>query len=142
MNEKTRKKIVFAVLIIAVIWGYFNYERPEKPVVNPTPSKITRAAADSPQKTTLAGDLIEEKNTAAWGSDPFRIKNGKQVTRQGGNWVVTGILYHEITPLAYINRTPVCVGDTIDNARVKKIEKNYVTLQYNGQEVKIYFAEG
>ncbi len=142
MNEKTRKKIVFAALIIAVIWGYFNYEHPEKPVANPTLLKVTPTATGSPHKTSLAGDLIEEKNAAAWGNDPFRIKNGKQVTRQGGNWVVTGILYHETTPLAYINRTPVRVGDTIDNARVQKIEKNYVTLQYNGQEVKIYFAEG
>ena len=32
--------------------------------------------------------------------------------------------------------------DTIDNARVKEIERNYVVLNYNGSDHKIYFAEG
>ena len=83
-----------------------------------------------------------EKTNRNWGTDPFRIKNGKTVIRQGGKWIVTGILYNTATPLAYINNTPLQIGDTIDNARVKEIERNYVVLNYNGSDHKIYFAEG
>ncbi|MBN1213729.1 MAG: hypothetical protein JXA92_14240 [candidate division Zixibacteria bacterium] len=142
MNEKIRKKIIFAALFIAIIWGLFNYEWPTRPEeADVAPAALPSVAGMTRQKS-LTPEVVEEKTNRNWGDDPFRIKNGKQISKQGGNWVVSGILYNTATPLAYINRTPLQIGDTIDNARVVNIEPNYVVLNYNGSDHKIYFSEG
>ena len=142
MTEKTRKKIVFAALIVAVIWGLYNFQWPQPPKTDPISPAAAPAGARTTLPNTLAPELVEEKTNTNWGSDPFRIPNGKSVSRQGGNWIVTGILYNTAVPLAYINRTPMRIGDTIDNARLTDIERNYVILNYNGSDHKIYFSEG
>ena len=134
MNEKIRKRIVFAVLFIAIIWGLFNYEWPTRPET----TDVAPAAAPSVARVTLQNalsrEIVEEKTNDNWGRDPFRIKSGKRVSKQGGNWIVTGILYNATAPLAYINRTPLRIGDTIDNARVVDIEPvsyTHLTLPTN-----------
>jgi hypothetical protein len=142
MTEKTRKKIVFAALFIAVIWGLYNFQWPQRQKIDPVSPAAAPAGARMTQPNTLTPELVQEKTNGNWGSDPFRIPNGKSVNRQGGNWIVTGILYNTTAPLAYINRTPMRIGDTIDNARLMDIERNYVILKYNGSAHKIYFSEG
>jgi len=142
MNEKTRKKIVFAALFIAVIWGLFNYEWPTRPETTDVAPATAPSVARVTLQNALSPEIVEEKTNRNWGPDPFRINNGKRVSKQGGNWVVTGILYNTTAPLAYINSTPLRIGDTIDNARVVGIERTHVVLKYNGRDHKIYFSEG
>ena len=142
MSEKTRKKIVFAALFIAVIWGFYNFQWPQRPQTDSVSPTAAPASARNTQLNTLAPELVKEKTDTNWGSDPFRTSNGKSVSRQGGNWIVTGILYNARSPLAYINRTPLRIGDTIDDACLTDIKRNYVILNYNGSDHKIYFSEG
>ena len=142
MNDKLRKKIVYACLALAVIWGFYNIDFNDESV----PEEQTRAAGavlkSNPVLETVTPEELAAKENLDWGQDPFRTKVYSRRAKPAGQWVVSGILYNKTSPLAYINAQPVRKGDTVDNARVIDIEKDYVTLEYGGSKQKIYVLEG
>ena len=150
MSESTRKKVIAGVLIVAVIWGYFNL-RPaakDKPVAS-RPSAAAVVPNPTPQvQAPPAPKLvnIEDKSKEPWGTDPFRV------TRKAGNtdptpykarkWLLSGILYNAHSPAAVINKKHVTIGDIVDDAKVLKIDKKAVTLEHNGSKMTITVTKG
>jgi hypothetical protein len=52
-------------------------------------------------------------------------------------FVLNGIMYLEGSPRAIINDSMVEAGDTVDGARVVKIDKRNVLLEYNGAQLSL-----
>ena len=142
MNENLRRKIVYACLILAVVWGVYNidFKKDTAPIEQ---TQTSRSEINRTQDTeSLSTSAIEEKKLLDWGQDPFRTKTTIRRTKPAGQWVLSGILYNKTSPLAYINAQPVRVGDTVDRAKVIEIEKDFVTLEYGGNKQKIFVLEG
>ncbi|HVP07491.1 MAG TPA: hypothetical protein VMS71_06580 [Candidatus Acidoferrum sp.] len=153
MTESTRKKIIYAALVGAVIFGAYNFTIGKKKLtIPPTGSESTPSTV---QAAVISASAAEIENRAArpWGRDPFgsgpapvvhRIVQSSTVTPGAPRptWVLSGVVYNEQHPLAFVNRKAVGVGDTIDQARVVKITKNKVTLEYNGNHFDIFVAKG
>jgi hypothetical protein len=53
------------------------------------------------------------------------------------DYVLNGIMYLEGAPRAIINNAMVEEGDTVDGAKVVKIEKRTVVLQQNGYDINL-----
>ena len=142
MTEKTRKKIVYLALVAAVIWGAYNFSGHRGTTEITAPGTIQPATAGPAH--AHAGQLPNTSIEAdrPWGSDPFRLKRDGTVSRSGPSWVLTGIIYNQTSPLAYINRKAVREGETIDSATVLKIERKSVTLKYQGNEFTIRVSRG
>ena len=151
MTEATRKKVIAGVLVVAVIWGYQNLAPKDS---NP-PAERAPAAAQVQAQTQIKPTVkpavvpklvnVEDKSKEPWGSDPFRtVKTAVRArqNKQPAGWLVSGILYNDRTPVAIINKTPVKVGEMIDGAKVVKIRKKTVTLQYNGTNMTITVTKG
>ena len=125
MSEKLRRKVVYACLVLAVIWGVYNIEF-EEDTAPEAQAQTSGAEIIKPQETeSVSLKAIEEKKTLAWGQDPFRTTITTRRSQSAGQWVLSGILYNKTAPLAYINAQPVRVGDTVDRAKVIKIEKDF-----------------
>ena len=143
MSESTRKKIVYLALVAAIVWGGYNLYGPHRkpvaqgtPTIQPVSAAIANAAATAP-----AG--IEQRASAAWGRDPFRtIRYTGPRQSRSVRWVVTGIVYNDTSPLAYVNRKAVRKGDTIDDATVVNIDRKSVTLEYQGDRIEITISKG
>ncbi len=153
MTESTRKRIVYATLVGAVVFGAYNFTvGKKKPSVLPAGAELTTVAAQA----TVAGPntaSFEYCSNRPWGRDPFSTGTAAVVhrtipttmTAPGASlpvWVLSGVVYNDRHPLAFVNRKAVGVGDTIDQARVVKITKNKVTLEYNGSRFDIFVAKG
>lgn len=154
MNEKLRKKIVIAVFVGAVVWGGFNFFPTKKAVVAPAAQPQSSATADP---EILANDMRKDVITNSsinvakdshkkWGRDPFinTTKPKEQIVNQTQNklWKLSGIIYNNQTPSAIINRRPVSVGDIIDDATVKEINKKNVKIELNGKEITLFVNKG
>jgi len=142
MSEKLRRKIVYTCLVLAVIWGVYNIEF-EEDTAPEAQTQTSGTEIKKPQETeSISFKAIEEKKSLSWGQDPFRTKITTSRSQPAGQWVLSGILYNKTSPLAYINAQPVRVGDTVDKAKVIKIEKDFITLEYRGNKQKIFVLEG
>jgi hypothetical protein len=142
MTEATRKKMVYLALIVAVIWGWYNLSGPVKPprVTAPkTIEPISSAVSTGSSKTSID---ITSLQKLPWGEDPFRPATVRRSVESEPIWTVTGIVFNEVSPLAYVNKTPVQAGDTVDDATVVKIEKRSVTLNYKGTQFEIFLSKG
>lgn len=152
MSESTRKKVIFGILLIAIIWGYNNLKSTPKNNVPDKRSNVTattapavgQAAKPTPAVPKLVN--IEKKALEPWGEDPFRVeKNTRRVSTkspQTQKWQLSGILYNSQTPVAIINNQQVKTGDTVDNARVLKIDRKAVMLEHNGTKMTITVTKG
>jgi hypothetical protein len=148
MNEKARKKIIFAILPLAVLWAAFNIpSEKEQPA---TGQPTAEMATEIPDVTLIppGAGLINVKDRASqpWGADPFR-SNLYQSTADGLaplplEWTLKGIVYTEDNPLAFINRKSVRVGDIVNEAEVIAINKKSVILEYDGQEITLAVNKG
>lgn len=155
MNEATRKKLLYVLLALAVLWGGWNITHPRKryqpgtePVTATTSEVSSASAAPAPVS-------VEQKRAEAWGRDPFRSQNQAANTRfeptsdgatathsVSTGWSLTGIIYHATNPMAFINGHMVRIGDTIDRARVVTIDKTKVTLSVNGTHFDLFVNKG
>ena len=144
MNEKRRKKIVYLILVVAVIWGVYNFptKHDEKASVE-TPETIQPSNPASAAQSTGKMINIEQKVRAAWGTDPFRVKRSvKAAPLSAPVWRLSGIVYNNQTPLAIINNRPVRAGDVVNNARVVSIKAKTVTLEHNGTLLTLTVTKG
>ena len=154
MSESFRKKIVFASLPLAIIWALFNY--PSKK--NQTQAPATEAAVSTEsqamatpiqaQVTAPVAIDVEAKRREPWGSDPFRssVNPGRAPADPSESsslsWVLAGIIYNEQNPIAFVNRHMVGVGDRVGSATVTAIDRESVTLEYQGRTITLKLHKG
>lgn len=140
MNEKIRKRIVFAMLPLAIIWAAYKFSGPKPEIEIERPETIKPITT---QQMAAEGNAVRhpDMSTKPWGLDPFRTVRTVP-SKKDLAWTVTGILYNSVTPLAYVNREMVREGDTIDDAVVVKIDKRSVTLEYRGDQFTIAVSKG
>jgi hypothetical protein len=140
MTEARRKKIVYAALVLAIIYGTYNFTVGRKPLQVTPPATIKPISADS--LALLARDSLDisDISAAPWGRDPFGTRRiSAAPTRL---WELKGIVYSETAPLAYINGHRVGINQRVDGARVVRIDRKKVTLEFNGRSFDIYVIEG
>jgi hypothetical protein len=142
MNEATRQKLLYVVLGVVLIWAAYNVIPPDEPtVVQPleTIRPLSPAAAEH-SGTPLIDIAFHEAEP--WGKDPFRVvRKTKRIYRQQ-KWVVSGIVYNQQSPRAFINKKACAVGEVVDNAKVISIQKNSVKLEYKGKQFTIPVSRG
>lgn len=158
MTEARRKKLMYGILVVAVIWGGWNFSRPRTanfPVADQ--SAVQVIVEDSTPAALIPLD-VDQKRAESWGRDPFRgstyrakvvavsststmvVADQNSAPRNG--WSLTGVIDNGTTPLAFINGKMVKVGDLVDQARVVKIEKHKVTLSHNGNQFSLQVNKG
>jgi len=155
MSDSLRKKIVFATLPLAILWAVFSYPSkkttPQPGVPEATVSAQTPVIAPSvpaPTKPALAID-VEAKRNEPWGDDPFRSL-GHYSRRQADDngeptslaWALAGIIYSDNNPIALVNSHMVGVGDRIGSATVVAIDRESVTLEYQGRTITLKLNKG
>lgn len=151
MTEQRRRQIIYAALVMAVIYGLWNFAVGRRNTA-PLPSEQTSApaaAASAPSSDSIDVQAITSK---PWGRDPFRgttlSASPTAPTRAAGAdaeriyWILSGIVYNDTHPLAVINQSSVSVGDMIDGARVVKIERTKVTLEKSGSRFDLFVSKG
>lgn len=146
MNERTRKMLIYLLFVVAVIWGIYSFpESKEQPVSEQVPVAVP-ASTPASAITTTATINVEEKKAETWGKDPFhsprKVRNSIRRTASPRQWNLSGILYNQELPLAYINGKAVKAGDTIDNAKVIDIDRKKVTLEYRGDRFTVSMKKG
>jgi len=148
MNERTRRLILFSMLPIVLVWGYFNLiaERPTPSVSTATPATEVATNPDAPlSPADTSSAPIDRIASEPWGTDPFRmgapqrepLPTAHVVKRASLVWELNGIIYNESLPFAYVNHKSVKVGDIVNNATVVAIERKVVTLELDGRRFKI-----
>ncbi|MEA2031423.1 MAG: general secretion pathway protein GspB [candidate division Zixibacteria bacterium] len=146
MNESLRKKIVYGVAAIALVWAVYNFQSDSnKSSKGNNLVTSERLVAESVVTRTPEKPLdVEHYQSLKWGSDPFRIptKTQEVQVQQNINWNLSGIVYSSDNPMAIINATTVSVGDTVDNARVVKINRKMVILDYKGSQITLTVTKG
>jgi len=81
---------------------------------------------------------IQDDQTLAWGRNPFqRMESGSAPVFE-----LQGILWDAEHPLAMINGEAYGVGDKIDSARVKHIDKSRVVLESDIETIELDLSEG
>jgi type II secretory pathway component PulC len=154
MSESLRKKIVFASLPLALLWAAFNYPseknhpQPSAPeTVVSAESQVTATSIQAQVKAPVAID-VEAKRREPWGSDPFRSSGNTGRTQADQSeshslsWVLAGIIYNEQNPMAFVNRRMVGVGDQVGSATVTAIDRESVTLEYQGRTITLKLHKG
>ena len=143
MNERLRKRIVFGALILAVIWGIYNFLPKDKQSQNDVianvvaPPTIPVASQMPPVEKSI--DIAEMKNKS-WGNDPFRAiykRNAGREIVEKPRWRLSGIVYNSFKPLAIINGKSVAVGDKLGNASILEIKKESVVMEQSGTRVTL-----
>ena len=132
MNAKLRQKIIYALLVCAVIYAAFNFlggKKEKTPAGSTDPNAVNTS-------TVIPSATIDYAyyDSLPWMADPFfrgqTITNRiPPVTVSDTGYTLNGILFDKFNPTAVINGRIVRRGDDINNARVIKIDKNQVTLE-------------
>jgi len=142
VNEKTRKLIVYGLLVAAVIWGVYNFEPGRKRSHGPSANAPAVAAAMTAAVPGPAATIdIETEAARSWGEDPFRVVAAPaRQSERAPSWNLGGIIYSASAPLAIINNRTVGVGDEVGGATVVKIDRTQVTLDHAGKAVTLKVA--
>lgn len=143
MNEKMRKRLVYSSLVLAVIYGAYNFSSGGKQLIVEESHTIEPiAGTHSPIVEKLRRETITKLESEDWGRDPFgKPKRAVEaVPRQ--TWTLRGIIFSPTNPLAYINGARVGVGDKVNNATVVAIDKRKVTLEFGGSQFDVYVRKG
>lgn len=148
MSENTRKKILYAALVGAIIWGVYNFV-PRSKISTVTTSKpavskqIPLAASSSFARIDKTINVADMK-IKGWGTDPFRAGNKNKTKNKTPKkvWKLSGIVFNDINPLAIINGKSIGVGDTIEGAKVLKIERKKVVIEYAGNRISLSVSKG
>jgi len=155
MSDSLRKKIVFATLPLAIVWAVLNY--PSKKSVSPPPASdatvsvktpMLEFSVQTPVKQAPAID-VEAKRKEPWGDDPFRLPGHYSRPQADDNseptslaWALAGIIYNNQSPIAFVNSHLVGVGDKVGTATVVAIDRESVTLEYQGRMITLKLHKG
>lgn len=85
MSESTRKKILYAALVGAIIWGVYNFV-PKSQISTATNSKPAVSRQAPSAASTSFGRIDKTINVAdmklkGWGKDPFRAGNKNKTNK-------------------------------------------------------------
>ena len=149
MSEGLRKKIIFATLPLAILWAVYNFSNKNSTApteTQPVASLQTVAPITSSQLPDARFINIEDKQAEPWGEDPFRTSPRRQLTKSSGRsqmaWTLGGIIFSHQTPVAFINKQIVRVGDRVDGATVVSINKKSVVLDYRERQITLKLSKG
>jgi len=155
MNKSLRKKIVFASLPLAIIWVVFNY--PSKKTTSQPPAPEATVSVETPLRAynvqTPAGPIptidLRAGRKEPWGDDPFRSLGHRSRRQAGANdestslaWALAGIIYSDQSPIALVNSHMVGIGDKVGSATVVAIDRESVTLEYQGRTITLKLHKG
>jgi len=145
MTEAGRKKFVYALFGLSVIFGlyYFtsrdnggqNSDQPDPAI--PSSARVAGAA--------LQMINLEQYAALRWGRDPFQGRkpdNPEEEPAERPSWTLNGILYSDTSPAAVINHVIVSTGDKINGAEVVAIYRDRVILDWNGQSQTLQLSGG
>ncbi len=138
METGKRKKIVYTLFALAVIFGFYNlYIGFDKNNAKLAPVSQQQLA---PQIVMPAKTIdIEQYSTLNWGRDPFYWAKKGNIPVVSDKvqigWILNGILFNKQTPSAVINKKIVSIGDKINGAKIIDISKTEVTLEKEDSEI-------
>ncbi len=144
MNAATRRRGLYVLLGLAIVWGMYNMNAPRNS--KPKSDAVPAATASAPQvKASARQANLADYEAKPWGRDPFRTQSHRNGSAQMPSanrpaqaaWRLSGIVYSEGTPLAIVNNRPVRVGDHINGATVMDINRREVTLDAGGSRVTL-----
>lgn len=143
MNEQLRKRLVYGALVLAIIYGVYNFLPARKPTVVTPPETIeplVGAVAEAAAK--LDEPTVAALEARPWGRDPFGKPTRAVEATPRQTWTLRGIIYSAAKPLAYINGARVGIGDKVNNATVVAIDKTKVTLEFGGSQFDVFVRKG
>jgi hypothetical protein len=144
LSEKTRKKLVFGVLILTLVWAYFNFAGPGKDEARqPHRDNHSAAKAEPPAgaraiSSRIADSLYLTRDAQPWGKNPF-YNEYRLITEAGREFSdeiklhLLGVIFRELKAQALINSQIVTVGEEIEGFRVDEIYRDSVILD-NGEK--------
>ena len=150
MKRQLGRIAAYGAVAAAAVWAVMQSAQPSRPAMSQeeyetAPAWVSAAAIPGQPQTEL---VLEELRSAPWGPDPFEAAaveegSGAAPIRVGGHdWVLSGIVYSDKSPMAIINDKPSREGDTIDDARVVDISPGSVTLNYRGRRLTLTITKG
>ncbi len=147
MSEQKRKKVLYAVLVLAVIWGIYNFPSKRSKGSGERSDTGTELLEETapPVKTPPLTKMIniEQKSKEPWGDDPFRVQaQVVEVVSHTPGWHLSGIVFNSQAPLAIVNNRPVRIGDVVNNATVVSIKPKEVVLEHNGSLLTLTISKG
>jgi len=143
MNESLRKKLVFGLLAVAIVWGIWN---------NPFKGDdVTDLGGSSVDPGTMLGDTLTDVIESGpsdvdyavaeeWGSDPFPRSRTKAIERSTEPVVrlkLSAISASGGSYMAIINGSVVSENSTIEGWKVASISSSEVTLNKSGRSKKL-----
>jgi len=140
VSKKTRKILVFGLLIGSLIWAYFNFSgrKPERATDNRPHPAAVQPAAITLAASVLSPQTVSEYEGKSWGMDPFYHAHKSEPGQAAPDRVklrLLGILYREIDAQALINGRVVREGDTLSGFRVERIERDHVEISDGGKTI-------
>lgn len=143
MNEKMRKRLVYGSLVLAIIYGAYNFSGSGKKLMVEAPATIQPMAGATPVvEEKLRAETVAALESETWGRDPFGKPRKAVESAPRQTWTLRGIIYNATRPLAYINGSRVGVGDKVNNATVVAIDKTKVTLEFGGSQFDVFVRKG
>ena len=136
MSESRRKKVLFAVLVVVVIFGALMkpWERPKRHIPNAASAAVPVAAA-RPETAQEFASIAPIKFVSEWPDDPFRI-NGIQRTSRSStrkshsdNMHLQGIMTVDGVTVSVINRQSYRIGASVNGWKIIGINVAGVRLQ-------------
>lgn len=145
MNETWRKRLIFAVLVVTTIWGYFSITGRKGPTVPASSPGLAEVTTPLPPAAEASWDsLLATYRLRPWGSDPFyrtRMTPTAPPTNDAVTLHLLGILYREVGAQALINGRIAKEGDIVDGYRVTAITRDFVTVQGAGRTIELRVAK-
>jgi len=141
MNETWRKRSIFGLLVVTIIWGYFALIAPKDktaPVTPPDATSTTPAPPATVSKPEISDSLMAAFRLLTWGKDPF-FRDPTPSTNVSPENVpalhLLGILYRRTGAQVLINGRIAAEGDIVDGYRIVSINRENVTLQSGNRTV-------
>jgi len=149
MTERSRKRLIFAVLIVVALWGVFNFLDHKKKASSPNipPQTVAPVASAQPSGTTVINPIekitdsyLDSLRNQDWGKDPFyhnfalnpQIQRHQEIALR-----LMGISNGRQGSRVMINGKVLKVGDEIDGYIVSAIAADYVELNRDGKDLTL-----
>ncbi len=151
MNEQMRTKVIAGFLIAALIWAGFSFKSENKKTSDTALETIQALNPETPTNNVRKNNYIDIKkyDTLSWGRSPFYLsslstlkKSQTTANNDALSWILSGIIFNSKSPTAIINKRPVKIGDTVDKALVKNIDKEKVIIKYNQEIITLTVSKG
>ena len=143
MNEAKRKRIVYAVFSIAVLWGLYMqpWTRLQRDTPGPASPESVAAAAVAATSSGPVAELAGGALGSDWATDPFRPSGprepGEPEERQHGlskGPVLQGTMTVHGVEICVLDGRVCRTGDQLGSWRIMQIDKGEVTLSGPNQE--------